>query len=63
MNTAKTWLKKTIVFLVVAAMAIALFPFTGLKTVTKAAAGDVPAHSKTRVANNDPDGDGYARRL
>ncbi|MBR2556721.1 MAG: Cna B-type domain-containing protein, partial [Aeriscardovia sp.] len=39
MNTSKTWLKKAIVFLVVAAMAITLFPFTGLKTVTKAKEG------------------------
>ncbi len=57
MNTSKTWLKKAIVFLVVAAMAIALFPFTGLKTVTKAAdpapQTDAPAFAKNLYDNGD----------
>ena len=60
MKTSKLrWVRQTIVFFVIAAMAIALFPFAGLKTVTKAADGDetpqvfVPAHDKTIKDNGD----------
>ena len=56
MNTSlKTWLKKTIVFLVVAAMAIALLPFAGLKIITKAELNPdgSPKHDKTIDANGD----------
>ena len=52
-TTVKKWAKHIIAFLVVAAMAIALFPFTGLKMVTKADAGDVPAHEKKITENGD----------
>ncbi|MBO7730007.1 MAG: hypothetical protein J6S31_04030, partial [Lachnospiraceae bacterium] len=57
MNTGlKTWTKRVVVFLVTAAMAIALIPFTGLKTVTKAADDPeypVPATSKQLIDNED----------
>ena len=48
MKTSKLrWVRQTIVFFVIAAMAIALFPFAGLKTV-KAADGDEPATEETK---------------
>ena len=54
MNTGlKTWTKRVVVFLVTAAMALTLIPFTGLKTVTKAAAGDIPATAKLLADNGD----------
>ena len=49
----KRWLKKAIVVFAIVALALALFPFAGLKTVTKAAVGDEPAHTKSRTDNGD----------
>ncbi|MBR5932081.1 MAG: Cna B-type domain-containing protein [Lachnospiraceae bacterium] len=47
------WLKKTMVAFVIVALAITLFPFTGLRTMTKAAEGDVPVHGKEIQDNED----------